>query len=475
MATRNQPAAPPMAARHPATVAIRAQRDDADTVVTPARHDVIGHASRGPGFPPGTSIHQYELIRRLGSGGMGDVYLASDIKLARRMAIKFLHHPDRSLSERFTLKAQATARCSHENIATIYDVEELRGVPFMVLEYLKGETLGDIVGDGKLPPSRVVQFMVPVVRALVCAHQHKIVHRDVKPANIGMTDAGTIKVLDFGVAKVVQGMYPSTEVMANTAVAIATGMHRLLDITHGALVGTLPYMSPEQWRSDTVDPRSDLWAVGILLYRMVVGRHPLAPLGGKAAHGHGRARSAHAQRAQRRRRHAPEAGRHHRCLFQEAQGRAHVERTGRRSWWAATAVHHVPLRCGSSAESAPNTTAASAARLGDIELRVDRYPARCELLMPPSRWRRMSPSRRTPGHLPRIRVWPELLAPWAHDTPYEWDARLRARKLCARNAALFMRPSSSAAPSLASPSRRCLSPLWSSLPRRCHRQPDNTA
>jgi serine/threonine protein kinase len=276
MPMRNQPTAPAMAARHQPTVAMRAQRDDADTVVSPARHDLPTHASRSPAFPPGTTIDQYELIRQLGHGGMGDVYLARDTRLARRVAIKFMQHADRSL-----LEAQATARCSHENIVVIHDVKEHQGVPFLVLEYLKGQTLGELVGNDRMPPGRAVQLIVPVVRALVCAHQHKIVHRDLKPANVVMTDTGTIKVLDFGVAKIVSGAHAVNPV-ATTAGPSFTSLQMALDLTHdGALVGTLPYMSPEQWGADTVDHRSDLWAAGIMLYQMVVGRHPLAPLGGR--------------------------------------------------------------------------------------------------------------------------------------------------------------------------------------------------
>jgi serine/threonine protein kinase len=117
-------AAPRIAARYRATVAMRAHRDDAGTEVKPAWHDLIGQTNRSPGFPAGTSIDQYELIRRLGGGGMGDVYLARDTRLARRVAIKFMQHADRSLGERFLLEAQATARCSHENIVVIHDVKE---------------------------------------------------------------------------------------------------------------------------------------------------------------------------------------------------------------------------------------------------------------------------------------------------------------------------------------------------------------
>ena len=275
-------AAPPIASHDRSTAILRGPRDAGDTVVTPARDTPDEHDHRSTGFAPGTFIHQYELIRKLGSGGMGSVYLARDTRLARRVAIKFLQHPDRALSERFLLEAQATARCSHENIVIIHDVKEHRGVPFMVLEYLKGQTLSDLLGDDKIPPPRAIQLIAPVVRALVCAHQHKIVHRDLKPTNVLMTDTGTIKVLDFGVAKVVLGAHTPVEALASTASVATSNLPLADELTRsGALVGTVPYMSPEQWGADTVDHRTDLWAVGIMLYRMVVGRHPLAPLGGQ--------------------------------------------------------------------------------------------------------------------------------------------------------------------------------------------------
>jgi eukaryotic-like serine/threonine-protein kinase len=273
-------AAPTFASRDRSTAMLRGQRDHDDTEVTPGA-DACGPRDSA-GLAPGTAIEQYELIRRLGSGGMGDVFLARDTRLARRVAVKFLQHPNRALAERFLLEAQATARCTHENIVVIHDVREHGRVPFMVLEYLRGQTLGELIGDGKLPPVRAVQLMAPVVRALVCAHQHKIVHRDLKPANIFMTDTGTIKVLDFGVAKIVPGTHGPVNVLASTAGVSATSLDVPSEITHdGVLVGTVPYMSPEQWGADTVDARTDLWAVGIMLYRMVVGRHPLAPLDGR--------------------------------------------------------------------------------------------------------------------------------------------------------------------------------------------------
>jgi serine/threonine protein kinase len=249
---------------------------------------------RAPGteLGPGTRIHQYELIRELGSGGMGTVFLARDTRLGRRVAIKFLHSEDSTLTQRFILEAQATARCSHENIVIIYEVGEFRGSPFMALEYLQGQPLSKLVREQRLPPARAVELTVPVVRALACAHAQNIVHRDLKPANILVTDSGSVKVLDFGIAKVLQGEERSLEQAGELIRAEPTGALRIpltvdphelpSDLTRrGALLGTMTYMSPEQWGSGgPIDHRTDIWAVGILLFRMLAGRHPLEPLQG---------------------------------------------------------------------------------------------------------------------------------------------------------------------------------------------------
>ena len=229
-----------------------------------------------PRLQAGARIRHYEIIRELGSGGMGTVYLARDTRLGRRVAIKLLRHRGPEPTERFITEARATARCSHENIVVIHDVDEHHGIPFLVLEYLRGKPLTRLLDDRPMPASRAVQIMVPVVRALVCAHEHRIVHRDLKPENIFLTESGTIKVLDFGIAKLIQGVQSPHETVP---VALAsTLLHNLVQTSRGALIGTLPYMSPEQWNGDGVDERTDLWAVGILLYSMVVGEHPLAPL-----------------------------------------------------------------------------------------------------------------------------------------------------------------------------------------------------
>ncbi|MEM9488718.1 MAG: serine/threonine-protein kinase [Myxococcota bacterium] len=222
----------------------------------------------------GTTVGQYELIRELGRGGMGVVYLARDTKLARQVAIKFLLTDCGTLSERFLTEARATARCQHENIVVIHDVAELRGQPYMVLEYLRGQTLRQLIGRGPLPAPRAVDLMVSVVRALDCAHRSGIAHRDLKPENIFVTASGTIKVLDFGIAKLLadhSGQPSPTQPLP------AAGTP--LRFTHtGTLIGTLPYMSPEQIRTASVDHRTDLWAAGVILFEMVLGKHPMDPL-----------------------------------------------------------------------------------------------------------------------------------------------------------------------------------------------------
>jgi len=233
---------------------------------------------------PGERIGQYEIIRELGKGGMGAVYAARDTKLGRKVAIKVLNSNDQpELTARFIIEAKATARCNHENIIVIYEVGEHNGNPFMVLEYLQGAPLTQLLQDGrKLAPAQTVELMVPVVRALTVAHEHNIVHRDLKPDNIFVTDSGTVKVLDFGIAKLAQGGDEDGALVRSAAAkAAAPNANGSRELTrHGTMMGTLPYMSPEQWGAvgaGAVDHQTDLWAVGIILFEMVAGQHPLAP------------------------------------------------------------------------------------------------------------------------------------------------------------------------------------------------------
>jgi serine/threonine protein kinase len=238
--------------------------------------------------PPGIRIGQYELIRELGRGGMGSVHLARDTKLGRRVAIKFLQSDQPETTLRFILEARATARCNHESIVVIHEVGEHQGHPFMVLEYLQGAPLSQQMQPGRrFPVGRAIEIIVPVIRALACAHEHNIVHRDLKPDNIFVTDSGAIKVLDFGVAKLVQkqalpersGQPVPTPTSTSSEDRDADRATAGSELTRrGMLVGTLAYMSPEQWLGAGVDHRTDIWAAGIILYKLVAGKHPLEPL-----------------------------------------------------------------------------------------------------------------------------------------------------------------------------------------------------
>ena len=220
-------------------------------------------------------IGQYEIIRRLGEGGMGVVYLARDSRLGRRVAIKVLRTQDKELTRRFIIEARTTARCTHENIVIIHEAGEHRGSPFMVLEYLEGKSLSDY--QSLDPPSipHAVEIMVAVVRALVRAHEEGIVHRDLKPDNIFITESGTVKVLDFGIAKLLHTDGPVSHAgyqgrAAPDAVSASTRG------SNTGIAGTVRYMSPEQWLTPgDVDHRADIWAVGCTLFELITGRNPV--------------------------------------------------------------------------------------------------------------------------------------------------------------------------------------------------------
>jgi serine/threonine protein kinase len=266
--------------------------------LAPADHDEDtrgGHAAAAPSpesgqSGPGTRIGQYELIRLLGRGGMGEVYLARDLRLGRLVAVKRLGVYGPGLTERFLTEARATARCMHENIVVIHEVGEagkVGGHPYMVLEYLEGQTLRQWLREhaaaagehAPVPPGRAVELMLPVVRALAYAHERGIVHRDLKPENVMLTRSGTIKVLDFGIAKLLSASRhdgdESDGVPDGAADAALGRVSGPVAVYSSAFIGTLPYMSPEQINMGVIDHRSDVWAVGIMLFELVTGQHPM--------------------------------------------------------------------------------------------------------------------------------------------------------------------------------------------------------
>jgi serine/threonine protein kinase len=232
-------------------------------------------------LPPGVRIHQYEIIKRIGVGGMSSVFLARDLRLGRRVAIKLLHSSQPELTQRFLVEARATARCQHDNIVVIHEAGEHDGRPYMVLEYLRGQPLTQLIENGqKLPYTRAVEILCAILRGVQCAHEQGIVHRDLKPDNIFLTDSGTIKVLDFGIAKVMQRdavtRRPGPPYRPPHPRATGTWASRT---QAGTIMGTLRYMSPEQWEIGIeINHLTDIWACGILLYRLICGHHPLHPV-----------------------------------------------------------------------------------------------------------------------------------------------------------------------------------------------------
>jgi Tol biopolymer transport system component len=217
-------------------------------------------------LPVGTKLGRYEVQSRLGSGGMGEVYRAKDLRLGRDVAIKIVpehlsSNPD--AIRRFELEARAISALNDANICTLYDVGRQDGVDFIVMEFLQGETLQDRLRNGPLPLQQVCEYGVQIARGLDQAHRKGILHRDLKPGNIMLTKSGA-KLLDFGLARA--SMAVSTDATVSAAVLPSSTNEQ------GALVGTLPYMSPEQASGMDLDARSDIFSLGAVLYEMVTGQ-----------------------------------------------------------------------------------------------------------------------------------------------------------------------------------------------------------
>ena len=213
----------------------------------------------------GAIISHYRIVSKLGAGGMGEVYLAQDTQLGRRVAIKLL--PPETISDqharkRLVREARAAATLDHPNICSIYEVGEADGRSFIAMQYIEGETLAARIKREPLELKESLHIASQVADALAEAHTHGIIHRDIKPSNIIITARGQSKVLDFGLARVIAG---AVESEAET---------QSLLTTPGTILGTVPYMSPEQVRGEPVDARSDIFSFGVLLYEMLSGRQP---------------------------------------------------------------------------------------------------------------------------------------------------------------------------------------------------------
>ena len=219
----------------------------------------------------GQSLGTYQILAKLGEGGMGEVYRARDTKLERDVALKILsaeYTQDPERVRRFKQEATAASGLNHPNILTIHEASETQGCQFIATEFIDGETLREKLSrSGSIPASEALAIAVQVASALAAAHQAGIVHRDVKPENVMVRPDRYVKVLDFGIAKLTQKNGP---IDANTLTQTQLNTHA------GAIIGTLPYMSPEQARGIEVDARSDIWSLGCVLYEMVAGRSPFA-------------------------------------------------------------------------------------------------------------------------------------------------------------------------------------------------------
>jgi len=214
-------------------------------------------------LPVGSKLGSYEITGTLGAGGMGEVYRARDAKLNRDVAIKVLPETlarDAAALSRFEREAQAVAALSHPNILAIYDFGSTDGITFAVTELLEGETLRSRLSSGALPVRKALDYGAHIVHGIAAAHERGIIHRDLKPENVFITKDGVVKILDFGLAK--------------TALSTATAAETTLqaDTSPGTVLGTVGYMSPEQVRGLTVDPRSDIFSIGAVLYEMLTGR-----------------------------------------------------------------------------------------------------------------------------------------------------------------------------------------------------------
>jgi serine/threonine protein kinase len=210
----------------------------------------------------GQRLGCYQLSARIGTGGMGEVYRARDTKLNRDVAIKVLlpavaNDPDRLA--RFRREAQLLASLNHPHICTIHDVGQESSTAYLVMELLEGRTLDQLIPRGGLPLAEFFDIAIALADALSAAHRKHITHRDLKPANVMVSDDGRVKVLDFGLARAAEAEVEPTRVALTQA---------------GTIVGTMPYMSPEQIEGKILDPRTDIFSLGIMLYEMATGRSP---------------------------------------------------------------------------------------------------------------------------------------------------------------------------------------------------------
>src|SRR6266705_833870 len=217
----------------------------------------------------GQTFGHYKISKRIGTGGMGEVYLATDITAGRKAALKLLpvrFTGDAERLRRFQQEAQAVVALNHPNILTVYEIGEDHATHYIASELIEGETLRQRLARGRIELSEVVDVAIQVASALATAHEAGIVHRDINPGNIMLRPDGYVKVLDFGIAKLAEQEVPLTIPTDEALLLVETNL--------GSILGTVRYMSPEQACGTTVDKRTDIWSLGVVLYEMVTGHAP---------------------------------------------------------------------------------------------------------------------------------------------------------------------------------------------------------
>ena len=221
---------------------------------------------------PGSTLSHYRIVSKIGEGGMGEVYLAQDTKLDRKVALKILPAEvalNHDRMERFVREAKSAAALHHPNIAQIFEIGEYDGAHYIAMEYVEGETLRQLLARPTLEIKRAVEFAAQVAAGLAAAHKAGVIHRDIKPENLAVTSSRQIKILDFGLAKLVgkeQGSTPLGE--------LTTAQMPSDETTPGSILGTVAYMSPEQARAEKLDQRTDIFSLGVVLYETLTGERP---------------------------------------------------------------------------------------------------------------------------------------------------------------------------------------------------------
>jgi TolB-like protein/thioredoxin-like negative regulator of GroEL len=228
--------------------------------------NVLGHGTEKD--LTGEKIGFYEIREKLGGGGMGDVYLADDTRLNRKVALKFLKGnfgDDKWAKRQFMKEAQAVAMLEHPNICAVHSIEEIDEHNFIVMQFVEGDTLGKFISGRELSLEKILSIAHQMIGAVALAHSHGIIHRDIKPGNIMITSEGLVKVLDFGLAKVVEQKHKTGRAEEHSQIS-----------QNGLILGTVSYMSPEQLRAERLDFRSDIFGVGIVLYEMLAKESPFS-------------------------------------------------------------------------------------------------------------------------------------------------------------------------------------------------------